>query len=249
MLKPVYIYSLIPCIVTMLMFVTNCTTKKNYQSNDSGDVKPFILKFERGPCFGQCPVFAFYLLADHTGLVNSKANLLDSAGWYSSGLDQESLVEILELIEPGEWWVPDLQNEPQIADMASSSLVYQHPTGIRTITVQSRTLPSLDNVFFKLNKLVSDGTWKPTTIRPMETQLSEQTDVIVQLKEGVDVHTWMKKFEEYGIHLKKRLSPNQQYYLVAKNPDKGHANDFLQYIKLDVDVIDAQWDKQVQKRE
>ena len=127
MLMTVYKCTPIPCVFAMLMFVTNCTTKKNYQSNVSADAKPFILKFERGPCFGRCPVYSFYLLDDHTGLVNAKGFFLDSAGWYSSNLDQESIAEILELIEPREWWLPNLQNQPEISDLPSSSLVYQHP--------------------------------------------------------------------------------------------------------------------------
>lgn len=235
-------------ISTLLMFA--CTTKKNYQSNpqESPDLRPFVLKFERGPCFGRCPVYSFFLMTDHTGLVHAKGNFLDSAGWYSSHLDQESIVEILEWIEPREWWLPNLKNQPEIADLPSSSLVYQHPTGVRTIAIQSRTSPSLEDVFAKINNLVFDGTWKPTDLRPLEPILSEKTDVIVQLKDGVDIHRWMKKYESYGIHLKKRLTPNQQYFLVARDPAKGHANDFLQFIKLDPDIIEAQWDKQVQRR-
>ena len=38
---------------------------------------PWVIKYERGPCFGQCPVYVFYLLSDHTGLIEVKANLLE----------------------------------------------------------------------------------------------------------------------------------------------------------------------------
>ena len=250
MLESLYKYLSLSFVVLCMLLLISCTTKKTYQTNTeaSADAKPFVLKFERGPCFGRCPVYSFYLLSDHTGVLHVKGNFLDSAGWYGAQLDQESVVEILEWIEPREWWLPDLQNQPEIADLPSSSLIYHHPMGMRTIAIQSRTSPSLEDVFAKINQLVSKGTWKPTDLRPLESVLSDQTDVIVQLKEGVDINKWMKKFDRFGIYLKKRLTPNHQYYLVAKDQAKGHANDFLQYIKIDPDVIEAQWDKQLVKR-
>ena len=87
----------------------------------------------------------------------------------------------------------------------------------------------------------------PTQLRPLESN-AEPTDVIVQLKENIDIQSWMKKFDRFGIKLIKRLTPRQHYYLVSKDPAKGNANDFLQYIKSDPDVVEAQWDKQLQKR-
>ena len=233
-----------------IVFMSACSTVKKNEKNIAPvqEVKPFVLKYERGPCFGSCPVYAFYLMDDHTGIVNAKANLMDKAGWYFSRPDQEAIVEILELIEPQEWWIQDLGDQPEIADLPTSSIVYYHPSGIRTITIQSRTSHQLEEVFTKLSHLVTESIWEPTLMRPMENTLAEKTDVIVQLKEGVDINTWMTKFSQYGITLKKRLSPNQPYYLVARDPKTGIANDFLQYIKIDPDVINAQWDNAVQMR-
>jgi hypothetical protein len=237
-------------VLMISVFMMACSTMKENKNAASpvGEVKPFVLKYERGPCFGACPVYAFYLMDDHTGIVHAKANLMDKEGWYFARPDQEAIVEILELIEPHEWWVQNLSNQPEIADLPTSSIVYYHPSGIRTITIQSRTTHQLEEVFTKLSHLVTESRWEPTLIRPMENTLEEKTDVIVQLKEGVDFHSWMAKFSHYGIHLKRRLSPNQHYYLVARDPKKGKANDFLQYIKIDPDVIDAQWDNPVHLR-
>ena len=222
-------------------------TKPNSSANKDG-VQPFVLKFERGPCFGTCPVYSFYVLSDHTGLVLSKAHLTDTAGWYYANLDQEALAEVLELIEPQQWWNPNLGQQPEISDLPSYYLSYWHKEGLRTLRIHSRTNESLQNVFGKMSDIVTAASWEPTKLRPLEAPEAAQTDVIVQLKEGVDVQKWMKKYERFGIHLKKRITPHQQYYLVSKNPSKGNANDFLQYIKTDEDVVDAQWDRPLNNR-
>ena len=210
---------------------------------------PYVLKYERGPCYGTCPVYAFYILNDHTGLVHAKANLLDTAGWYAADLDDETIAEILELIEPTAWWSPELGDQPDIADLPAHSLTYQHNSGTRQLHIKSRMNTELQNVFTKINHLVTESHWKHTTARPIELAIPEPTDVIVHLKPGVDINAWMKKYDSYGIHLKKKIAPNQQYYLIAKDPAKGVANDFLQHIKLDADVVNAQWDHKTELRE
>ena len=242
-------YQLLKMAAIASLFLISCTPKPNQLLNASNDVPvPFVLKYDRGPCFGKCPVYTFYLLADHTALVNSKANLTDTSGWYHASPDQEGIVEILELLEPAEWWTPQLNNEPEIADLPHVSLTYLHPESVRTISIQSNTTPALENVFEKINHIVSNSMWKPTTIRPMQLTASEPTNVIVQLKPGIDINEWMRRYENFGIQLVKRVSPNQQYYVVSKDPLRGASNDFLQYIKIDPDVVDAQWDKELQRR-
>lgn len=245
--------SIILLFVVCLFFCSfsSCKSQKQNlvapQSTDT--LKTYVLKYERGPCFGQCPVYAFYLLSDHTALVNAKANLMDTAGWYFSTPDQEGIVEILELLEPVEWWMTDLKDQPEIADLPHVSLQYFHPKGIRHMGIQSRTTHSLENVFGKLNHLVTESIWSKTELRPYEIPQTPLTDLIVQLKEGVNINDWIKKYDRFGAQLKKRITPNQQYYLITKDPDRGYANDFLQSAKIDPDVIDAQWDKPLQVRE
>jgi len=239
------------CLIFILLtiFTASCQSSKKTAVTDqiTPDLKSWVLKYQRGPCFGQCPVYAFYLLSDNTGLIYVHANLLEP-GWYSAPLDQEALHEIMMLLEPAAWWHEDLSGEPEIADLPLLNLTYWHPQGLRALTVQSQFSHSLSYVFEKLNHLVDEGRWVVSDFRPLETPELAQTDVIVQLKEGVDIHDWMKKFERFGIQLKKKIAPHQQYYVVKKNPAMGDSNDFLQYIKIDSDVIDAQWDKTMEQR-
>ena len=234
---------------TLLFSACKSMKQKASDPSETATAYPFVLKYDRGPCFGKCPVYTFYLLSDHTGLVQSKANLMPSPGWYQAQLDQEAVAEILELIEPESWWTPDLGKQPEISDLPSTSLSYFHQKGLRTMRITSRTSAELENVFEKISRLVSEGQWTATEIRPIDIPGPLMTDVIVQLKPGVDINTWMKKFDTFGIQLKRKLTPNQPYYLVTKDPDMGDANDFLQHIKRDPDVVNAQWDEHVKTRE
>lgn len=232
----------------MLLFASCSSPKTSASDQVTPGLESWVIKYQRGPCFGQCPVYAFYLLKDHTGLLYVHANLLEP-GWYAASLDHESVNDLLMLLEPGNWWNEDLSDQPEIADLPSLNLTYLHQDGVRTIHVKSRYSQSQSTVFENLNHLVSESLWTPSDLRPLEMAQSSETDVIVQLEKEVDIYEWMKKFENFGIELKKKISPNQQYYLVSKNPSMGNANDFLQLIKLDGDVVDAQWDKVTEQRD
>lgn len=239
-------------ILTGLIAVTMIASCKMFRaSNEKTDPEPewvpWMLKYERGPCFGQCPVYTFYLLSDGSGLVESRYNLLEP-GWYHAVLDQEAVHEILNDIEPESWWDENLSEEPQIADLPGMSMLYKHENGLRWFSIQGRISDRVAKVFQKVEHLVSEGRWQITKMRPLDPDVPEPTDVIVQLKEGVDIHTWMKKYEQFGIRLKSRVAPQLQYYVVSKVAGMGAANDFLQYIKLDEEVIDAQWDSELSPR-
>ena len=242
-------YSLSVLLGMFMVLIMSChPSKKSIAPEQSATgLKSWILKYERGPCFGQCPIYAFYLLPDHTGLVNVRANLL-APGWYAAPLDQKTVDEILALLEPDTWWHEDLSGQPEIADLPLLNLTYKHPKGVRMLTVQNRFSESLSHVFEKLNHVVTEGRWVPTDARPVEEPKEVQTDVILQLKDSIDINEWMKQYDRFGIQLKKRITPRQQYYLVSKDPQKGDANDFLQYIKLDSSVISAEWDKEIENR-
>lgn len=212
------------------------------------DWAPWVIKYDRGPCFGQCPVYVFYILSDNSGLVESKYNL-NEPGWYHADLDQEAVHELLSDLEPMSWWEEDLSGLPEISDLPSTSILYKHKDGLRWFSLQSKISDPIGKVFQKIDHLVREARWAPTTLRPLEPDVPEPTDVIVQLKEGVDVQKWMKKYDTFGIRLKKRVTPQGQYYVVSKNPGMGSANDFLQYMKIDEDVIGAQWDQALSPRD
>jgi len=236
-------------VITFVVF-TSCHLSKGTSKveEDATQMAPWVIKYERGPCFGECPVYVFYLLADHTGLVESKYNLLEP-GWYYANLDHEAVHAILMDIEPAAWWNEDLSGEPEIADLPTSSIVYKREDGLRWLSIHGKISNQVADVFQKIEHLVRDARWAPTTLRPLQPTIPEPTDVIVQLKEGIEIQEWMKKYEPFGIKLKKRVSPHLQYFVVSKEPGMGAANDFLQYIKIDPDVVDAQWDNPLAPRE
>ena len=207
----------------------------------------WTLKYDRGPCFGYCPVYVFYLLNDHHGLLQVEANLM-TPGWYYGELNQEEIEQLLTMLESDRYWHPDLRDQPDISDQPSHHLEYKHPSGLRTLDVQSKYNTDLSDLFRKLNHLVTETKWEATTLRPIDVPPSTNLDFIVQLKPDIVPETWIKKYTSFGAMIKKKISPSQTFYLVSKDPAKGTADEFFQLLKKDQDLIEVQLDSQTENR-
>lgn len=208
---------------------------------------PWILKYDKGPCFSECPVYTFYLLDDHTGLLDVKAQFLDR-GWYTASLDQELVERILMEMEPEKVWNEDHSQLPEIEELPPMAMVYKHTEGLRWYSTQNKISNHFSETSRQLHQMISDAIWSPTTMRPLQPDLAEPYDVIVQLKPGVDIQLWLKKFEHFGITLKRKVAPRLSYYVVSKDPSRGLSASFLQQIKADPDVVEAQWDQALNPR-
>ncbi len=235
-------------ILILITLAYSCKSSKALPDPaPSADPGTWILKYDRGPCFGYCPVYTFYILEDHHGLVQVKANLL-TPGWYYAGLDQKEVDELLKMLESDRYWHPDLTDQPNISDQPSHHLEYKHPSGLRTLDIQSQYNTDLSDLFRKLNHIVEEARWDTTSLRPPGELNTASMNLIVQLKEGIDPGTWIKKYSSFGARINRKISPNQTYYLVSKDPAKGSPNDFYQTLKHDPDLIGVQFDDETVKR-
>lgn len=238
-------------IILASLFTTACKSKKAaaIAATPSDPPGTWLLKYDRGPCFGRCPVYTFYLLKDHSGLLQVKQNLM-SPGWYAAPLDQKEVDALLNMLEDDKYWHPDLKDQPSISDQPSHYLEYHHPGGDRRLTITDKFNTDLSNLTKQLNHLATESKWDTTSLRPVEAGSASTQDVIVQLKEGVDVYGWIKQYESvYGATIKKRVSPNQDYYVITKDPAKGSFDAFFQALKLDKQLVDVQIDRNLKYRQ
>ena len=232
-------------------FITACKSKKAATTTDTTIDPPgsWVLQYDRGPCFGKCPVYTFYLLKDHTGLMQVKQNLMQP-GWYAAPLDQKEVDALLALLESDKYWHPDLSDQPSISDQPSHYLEYHHPSGVRTLTITDRFNTDLSNLFKELNHMATESKWETTSLRPVGVQASSTADLIVQLKPGVDANAWIKKYESiYGATIVKRISPSQDFYLITKDPAKGSIDAFYQALKMDRYALDVSFDNKPKYRQ
>jgi|GEM_PF-1600913 len=235
-------------IVGLVIATISCKCTKHSSTADASTPPgTWILKYDRGPCFGSCPVYTLYLLTDHHGLLYAKTNLLPQ-GWYAASLDQKEVDELLRMLELDKYWHPDLSDQPTISDQPSHHLEYKHPSGLRILDAQSKFNTDLSDLFRKFNHLVEETKWDTSSMRPADFVPQPSLDFIVQLKAGIDPDKWIKKYATYGATVKRKISPSQTYYLISKDPAKGSSDNFYAALKRDQDLIGVQIDSHTENR-
>ncbi len=84
------------------------------------------------------------------------------------------------------------------------------------------------------------------TLKDTPQELDNQ--IIVQLNNGVDINVWLKKYEKNVLKIKKRLSPDLNYWLLDVGNNFGKPNFFLETLKSDKEVVMVQFNKKLTLR-
>ncbi len=99
------------------------------------------------------------------------------------------------------------------------------------------------------DSLQNSKDWLPLddkTLKDTPQELDNQ--LIVQLNNGVDINVWLKKYEKNELKIKKRLSPDLNYWLLDVGNNFGKPNFFLETVKSDKEVVMVQFNKKLTLR-
>ena len=214
-------------------------------SNDSSGVA-WKLMYDRGPCYGFCPIFTFYLLDNGNAIVESKGHFLDT-GWYQTTLDKSKVNTILKTLDKESFWHPDFRDVPEISDLPSHHLLYFKDKEKREIKIHTHITEELSEFFQNFTDMIEAAKWDTTSLRPSYFEPSR--NIIVQLKSGVDIQNWINRYTYAGAFMVKRIAPNQSYYLISKQSNVYSFEEFFQVLKTDEELVGVEWDKALDKRD
>lgn len=232
-----------------LLFQLSCTQKTTdgIGASSPGDTTgvAWTLMYDRGPCYGFCPIYTFYLTDQSHGLIEAKGHLPDT-GWFVTTLNKGQVSRILKVLDDEKFWHPDFRDQPEISDLPSHHLIYLHPSGVREIRIHSRITEELSEFFQNLNQLITNAKRDSTTMRP--NYFEAQKNIIIQLKGGVEAKAWIDRYAYMGAYIVKQIAPNQRYYLVSKKSNTYTFPEFFEALKTDEELTGVEWDKETVKR-
>jgi hypothetical protein len=76
-----------------------------------------------------------------------------------------------------------------------------------------------------------------------------EDEVVVELKLGVLSNEWAKNYSEFGLEVIRKVSPQKAYWLIKYDTSKINPDDFISKLDEDKDVLNADFNKKVDKRE
>ena len=220
---------------------------------DRADKYDLRVRYSRGSCYGRCEVYALNVYENGL-LVFEGKRFTDRPGTWEKSIDRRRVTSLLDSFARA-----DFPNYPrsfrgQVADAATISVTYYDENGTMYETsFKDSEPPELSLLSNKLHDLahlpnyrqVSD-TIRGSKSRPVAN--TEKQEIIVQLNEGVVATAWVIAYGKQNVQVKNRISPNSPYYIITADPNIMGAEELLDFLRQDVNVVSAQLNRPVGPR-
>ncbi|TXF87804.1 hypothetical protein FUA23_17245 [Neolewinella aurantiaca] len=211
------------------------------------------VRYHRGSCYGRCEVYTLNVY-DNGLLVFEGERFTDRPGTWQKSIDRRRVNSLLDSFA-----MSDFANYPrsfrgEIPDAATIEVTYYDDEGKSYQTSFKDSAPAelqiLSNKLHDLAhlpnyRLVSD-TIAGTKKQPVAAQ--ERQEIIVQLKEGITPEAWVVAYSKQNVRIKSRISPRSPYYVITADPNVMAAEELLEFLRQDKDVVSAQLNQEVRPR-
>ncbi len=227
-----YLLLLLPFLAACSILEPTFNQRQNY--------RPRIV-FEQGPCFGKCPVFKM-TVHDNGFVLFEGGNFSTKPGEWSKVLPRTTVDELLAKFDAAD--LDRLQNvyRSRLPDAASITITYITKEGKQKSIVGKEERPEiLLELEADLRSIARGPDWiqqsGPDGLAIGETPNNE---LLVQLAPNVNPDVWIVKYSKQRLQVQKRVSPNQSYYVITFEPALATADELLEWIRQDLDVVSAQ---------
>jgi hypothetical protein len=109
---------------------------------------------------------------------------------------------------------------------------------------------------YKMERLAQSEGWdliKEYTRSDIEEQEEKPkyilSEIIILPKPGTMLPRWFKSYEEFGVRVLKRITPNQNYWLITYDQGKVKPDKMLAMLKADESIMEAEFNKETSTRE
>ena len=226
---------------TLLIFTTNIIVAQNADNLE--------FSMDKGMCYGSCPEYRLevyksrYLI--YIGIKNT-----EKLGVYRKTLSKPEYKEICKAFKKSKFDSFEDNYESQVPDLPS--VIITHHKKRKSVTGKLERPQMIHNLEELLTKYAdSKGNWKLIEKPGINGQDSGEfrvNEIIVLVAHKLDVEQWVKKYHQYGIVVKKRLSPNNYYWLLSFDSSKIPPKQILITLKNDPEIVSAQFNNVLKQR-
>jgi len=242
------------CGLLAALFFSSCDPASIFGPQAGGaNEKNLRVSYHRGACYGRCEIFTLDLYEN--GLLLYKGErFTDRPGLWETNIDRRRIVALLDSFERA-----DFRNYPrvfrsQIPDAPSIEFTYKTKAGdVYKTSFKEQSTAELEALDLAMRRLASLSSYRKvsdeipgSSLQP--TANAAQQEIIVQLREGVNAQSWLLNYGKQNVRFKKQLAANSPYYLITADPNLMAAEELLDFLRRDTNVVSAQLNKEVKPR-
>jgi len=238
-------------IVSITLTMASCGNKFATKAMD-GEVE---MSLKKGMCFGKCPVYTLEVKKGGMTELSAKKHLTGKRGLYRKKLDKATYNDLLKAFAESDFTQYPASYDSKIPDLPMITIGYVAEDTLAFVKGKEDRPSSLMQLQYKLEKLAQSEGWDLIEeYKREEIEIEEEkpvyikSEIIILPKPGTMLPRWFKTYEEFGLRVLKRITPNQNYWLVTYDEGKVKADKMLTMLKADGAIKEAEFNKKTSTR-
>lgn len=234
--------------ICALILITSCASSVK-MVKDPAKSSPKIV-MSKGACFGECPVYTLTIY--NSGLMKfNGVRYTKMDGKHERQLSEEEYIALIKRVDKLDLWNFEDMYDLQIADLPTTTISYSREDKTKTIKSKSEKPEPIRLLEKELEELIFNAEWemKEAPIIPEEEKPEIiKEEIIIKGTNQMILVKWLKKYQDYGVRIGKRLGPESDYWLIRYDGTLIDADDLLKKIQEDPEIEEAEFNKVVKPR-
>ena len=238
-------------LVLSLLCIFSCKTPSKTDNSPSTEKPSQLIKFSKGPCFGQCPIFSMSVNTDGS-LSYHGIRFTKKQGIYAKKLNKVRLEALKAEIKKAKLWEKEAKYTSGLSDLQKISLECFKADKTKKIEGDGNAIPSvIQDLIQSLDLIANSSGWK--LIKKAENTKEEnpniiQNEIIIQLKKSANIKEWINVYKTYDLVIKERISPSLNMWLLQFDRTKILPQQLLNQIKASEQIVNAEFNKNLTQR-
>ena len=233
--------------------MTSCGSGKYATKAKDGEVE---MSLKKGMCFGKCPVYNLKVMKGGMAEISAQKHVQGKKGLYRKKLDKNAYNDLLKTFKESNFTQFPADYKSNIPDLPLVTIGYVVEDTLALVRGKEERPSSLMQLQYKLEKLAQSEGWdlieeytRPDVKVEEEKPTYILSEIIILPSPGTMLPKWFKSYEEYGLRVLKRLTPNQNYWLITYDEGKVKPEKILTMLKADDAISEAEFNKETSKRD
>lgn len=236
----------------MAISIISCGNKFATKAKE-GEVE---MSINKGMCFGKCPVYSLKVMKGGMAELSAKKFLPGKKGLYRKKLDKKTYSDLLQSFAESNFTQFPSDYKSMIPDLPLITLGYMAEDTLALVRGKEERPSNLMQLQYKMEKLAQSEGWDliKEYAREEEYEKVEEepvyiySEIIILPKPGTMLPRFFKSYEEFGLRVLKRITPNQNYWLVTYDEGKVKPEKMLTMLKADEAIKEAEFNKETSTR-
>lgn len=119
-----------------------------------------VLYYERGACFGMCPIFSLVVYADGKGIYHGK-NHVNRIGIYQTKVNDAALQKVVNVANMiGYFGMEEVYDNPSVTDLPTIRIAIFADGKLKKVASRYKAPQSLKTLYQELDSLVENQNWE-----------------------------------------------------------------------------------------